>query len=267
MHNIKIKNKIYSPENPLHVLLSQNKPLNYDKCKYKTLEKIYPVKFFFNSFINLTPINISEYKKQKIEITDFNNIVFTSKNAVDYYFKLLSNLRIKPKPINKYFCLREVIATYLRHFIDYKKRKVFFNKTATIQSLVEMMLPQPDTSCMLYVISENQQDQHLLKLFKKNKISYEMIFLYRTVFADIKPLLSTCHFDIICFTTPSSIHSLWYNDPSYKSKKFISGTFGEHTLQAAKNLNLPISFFAPTPQHRNLCDVFEEFLKKKIIAK
>ncbi|MCX8472532.1 MAG: uroporphyrinogen-III synthase, partial [Sediminibacterium sp.] len=153
------------------------------------------------------------------------------------------------------------------HFIDYKKRKVFFNKIPTIQSLVELISNQSDKSNLLYIVSENQQDPHLIKLLKKNKISFEMLFLYRTVYADITPLLSSNNFDIICFTTPSSIHSLWHNDSSYKTKKIISATFGEHTLEAAKNLKLPISFFAPTPKHLNLCDVFEEFFKKKIFEK
>ncbi|MDI9337842.1 MAG: uroporphyrinogen-III synthase [Alphaproteobacteria bacterium] len=265
MVSLKHKGVVYNDEYRMNILISQNKP-NVLKCGYEELSKKYPVNFHFESLIKIETISMFEFKKQRIDLIDYKNIIFSTKNAIEYYFKFMNLLKVKILKDTKYYCLREEIAMYLHKFINFKKRKVFFSQTGTIKSFSEEIANHLDTNHkLLYIISENQQDKQFLKLLKKNNNACDMLYLYRTSYLPIKNLLSHQHFDTFCFTTPSSIQSLWFNDPMFKKQTYLVGTFGENTLNFAKKSFLNVSFSAPNKVSKNLCHAIEEFLKTIII--
>ena len=66
-----------------------------------------------------------EVRLQKIDITKFSSIIFTSRNAVDHFFRVTEEMRYKVPDATKYFCQSEAVAYYLQKYVVYRKRKIY----------------------------------------------------------------------------------------------------------------------------------------------
>jgi uroporphyrinogen-III synthase len=75
------------------ILISQPKPES-EKSPYFDLEKKHNVELIFLPFIKLEGIIAKEFRKQKIDITSFTAVVFTSRNAIDHFFSI--SVLLKP---------------------------------------------------------------------------------------------------------------------------------------------------------------------------
>ncbi len=104
------------------ILVSQPKP---ERSPYYELERKYDLTIHWRKFIQVEPVNAREFRKFKIYPTDYSAIIFTSKNSIDHFFRLMEEMRITISQDLRYFCLTEAIANYLQKFIVYRKRKVF----------------------------------------------------------------------------------------------------------------------------------------------
>ena len=119
------------------ILVSQPKP-NDENSPYKTLAEKYKIKIDFRPFIHIEPIDIKEFRKQKIDILSYTAVIFTSRNAVDHYFRLCKESKVEMPADMKYFCISEQTANYLQKYIVIRKRKIFTgSKTAT--DLIEIL--------------------------------------------------------------------------------------------------------------------------------
>src|SRR5690606_34847415 len=92
----------------------------------------------FIPFIQVEPVSAKEFRKQKIEILDYTAVIFTSRNAVDHFFSLCSDLKIEMPADMKYFCISEQTSNYLQKYIVIRKRKIFTG-LKTAQDIVEII--------------------------------------------------------------------------------------------------------------------------------
>ena len=91
------------------ILISQPKPSN-DASPFYKLVNNYKLKVDFRPFEKLDPVNVKDFRKQKINILEHTAIIFTSRNAVDHFFKLAEGLKINIPTDMKYFCISEQTA-------------------------------------------------------------------------------------------------------------------------------------------------------------
>ena len=103
------------------ILISQPKP---ERSPYYDLEKKYSLQIDWRPFIQVEEVSAKEFRKTRVRPDEFSAIIFTSKNAIDHFFRICEEMRIKMSQDTKYFCLTEAIANYLQKFIVYRKRKV-----------------------------------------------------------------------------------------------------------------------------------------------
>ena len=99
--------------------------LSRKRSPYYELEKKYGLQIDWRPFIHVEGVTGKEFRKLRVRPDAFSAIVFTSKNAVDHFFRICEEMRITMSQETKYFCLTEAIAHYLQKFIVYRKRKVF----------------------------------------------------------------------------------------------------------------------------------------------
>ncbi|WP_301340429.1 uroporphyrinogen-III synthase, partial [Salmonella enterica] len=71
-------------------------------------------------------IPAKEFRKQKIDIMQYSAVIFTSRNAIDHFFRTCEEMKVTIGQDTKYFCITEAVALYLQKFILYRKRKVFY---------------------------------------------------------------------------------------------------------------------------------------------
>jgi uroporphyrinogen-III synthase len=106
------------------ILVSQPEP-NNPKSPYFDLAKKYNLKIDFKPFITVEGISAKDFRQQKINILDYNAVIFTSKTGIDHFFRICNELRIVVPDTMKYFCITENVAFYLQKYIVYRKRKIF----------------------------------------------------------------------------------------------------------------------------------------------
>ncbi|MBD0331356.1 MAG: uroporphyrinogen-III synthase [Chitinophagaceae bacterium] len=241
------------------ILITQPRPES-DKSPYFELCKKYNVVLDFQPLIKLEPISAKELRKQKIDIQNHTAVIFTSRNAIDHFFRICEEMRISVSQDTKYFCITEAVALYLQKFILYRKRKVFYGTDGTNKSLFEVINKHKNNEKFLYVCSENQQDNEIVGWLKTNCCGYSLAFMYRTVSSDVKELLSKNDYDVICFFTPSGVKSLFDNLPRFKQNGTVIGAFGNNTSKAVEDAGLKLSIKAPQPQTPSMVAALEQFL-------
>nr|MBP6812656.1 uroporphyrinogen-III synthase [Saprospiraceae bacterium] len=76
-----------------NILISQAKPAVL--TAYEELEKRFGVHIDFVPFVTIEGLTEKEYRKNRVYPNDYTSIVFTSKHAVDHFFRLCGEMRIK----------------------------------------------------------------------------------------------------------------------------------------------------------------------------
>ena len=98
------------------ILITQPRP-ETDKSPYFELARKYNVDLVFHPFIRLEGISAKEFRKQKIEIANYTAVIFTSRNAIDHFFRMCDEMKVSISQDTKYFCITEAVALYLQKFI------------------------------------------------------------------------------------------------------------------------------------------------------
>jgi uroporphyrinogen-III synthase len=247
------------PKSMKKILITQPKP-DSDKSPYFELSRKYNVALEFQPFIRLEGIPAREFRKQKIEVQNYTGVVFTSRNAIDHFFRICEEMKVSISQDTKYFCITEAVALYLQKFILYRKRKVFYGGDGTNKSMFDVINKHKGNEKFLYVCSENQQDNEIVNWLKANNCEYALAFMYRTQSNDVKELLNKTEYDVICFFTPSGVKSLFDNFPKYQQNGTVIGTFGNNTSKAAEDAGLKLEIKAPLPQAPSMVAALEQFL-------
>ncbi|RYY60985.1 MAG: uroporphyrinogen-III synthase [Chitinophagaceae bacterium] len=248
-----------SVQNINRILITQPRPES-DKSPYFELARKYNVQLEFQPFIRLEGIPARDFRKQKIEIASYTGVIFTSRNAIDHFFRMCEEMKVSVSQDTKYFCITEAVALYLQKFILYRKRKVFYGADGSNKSMFDVINKHKGNEKFLYVCSENQQDNDIVSYLKANNCEFALAFMYRTQSNDIKDLVNENPFDVICFFTPSGVRSLFDNIPGYQQNGTIIGAFGGNTSKAAEEAGLTLDIKAPQPQTPSMVAALDKFL-------
>lgn len=69
------------------VLVSQPKPTT-EKSPYFDLAEKYNLKLEFRPFIKVEGVSAKEFRQERINILDHTAIIFTSRTAIDHFFRI-----------------------------------------------------------------------------------------------------------------------------------------------------------------------------------
>src|SRR6187549_1037407 len=228
-----------------NILITQARPEN-EKSPYFEMARKYKVNLEFQPFIRVEGIPAKEFRKQKIEIPHYSAVIFTSRNAIDHFFRTCDEMKITVSQHTKYFCITEAVALYLQKFILYRKRKVFYGADGTNKSLFEVINKHKDNEKFLYPCSESF-DSEITNWLKDHNCEYATPILYRIISNDIKEVIAQ-NFDVICLFTPGGVRSLLENFPHFQQNGTRIGAFGPNTFKAAEEAGLTLQIKAPQPQ-------------------
>ena len=135
MSSIKYDKKRLNPVKS--ILVTQPQPKDNNSPFHRLAEK-YELKVDFIPFIKIDPVSIKDFRKQKINILNHTAIIFTSRNAVDHFFRIAEGMNVSVPTDMKYFCISEQTANYLQKYIVIRKRKIFIGQR-TIAELLDVM--------------------------------------------------------------------------------------------------------------------------------
>ena len=239
------------------ILITQPRPEG-EKSPYFDLARKYNIKLDFHPFIVVDGISAKEFRKQKIDISSFSAVIFTSRNAIDHFFRICDEMKVSVSQDTKYFCITEAVALYLQKFILYRKRKVFYGADGTNKSLFDVINRHKDNEKFLYPTSQSF-DSEITNWLKNNNCGYAIPVLYRIISNDIKEVVER-NYDVICFFTPGGVKSLMENFPSFQQNGTRIGAFGINTFKAAEDAGLNLDIKAPQPLAPSMVSALELFL-------
>ena len=82
-------------------------------------------KIDFRKFIHVEGLTAKEVRAQRVDFSKFHNVILTSRNSVDHFFRIAEEMRYPIPNTLKYFCLSEAVAFYLQKYVVYRKRKIY----------------------------------------------------------------------------------------------------------------------------------------------
>lgn len=240
------------------ILVSQPKPTS-EKSPYFSLAERFGVEFVFRPFIKVEGLDSKEFRQQKVSIPEYTAIVFTSRHAIDNFFKLTKELRIPISESLKYFCVTETIALYIQKYVLYRKRKVFFGNTGKIDDLIPTMVKHK-TEKYLVPMSDVHSDS-VTKLLDAKKLNHRECVMYRTVSNDFTPEeVKSFDYDMLVFFSPAGVDALTKNFPDFDQKNVAIATFGPATAKAVKDAGLRLDLEAPSEKYPSMTGALQHYL-------
>jgi len=240
------------------ILISQPKP---ERSPYYRLEKKYGLEIDFRPFIHVEGVTEKEFRKTRIRPDEYTAVVFTSKNAIEHYFRMCEQMRIKISQDMKYFCLTEAIAHYLQKFIVYRKRKVFVGKRH-IADLANYFNKHKGNERFLLPCS-NLGSKPVVEYLDEIGADFQEAMMYRTVSSDLSDLRDITY-DVLVFFSPLGIQSLYENFPDFKQNDTRIAVFGNSTSAAVKERGLTINILAPAPETPSMTMALEKYIQDSI---
>lgn len=240
------------------ILVSQPKPTS-EKSPYFDLEKRFSVELVFRPFIKVEGLSSREFRQQKISIPDYTAIVFTSRHAIDNFFKLAKELRVTIPEDLKYFCVTETIALYIQKYVQYRKRKVFFGTTGKIADLIPLMVKHK-TEKYLVPMSDVHNDS-VKQLLDAKKLKHAECVMYRTVSNDFtSEEIEHFDYDMLVFFSPAGVDALAKNFPNFNQGNIAIATFGPATAKAVRDANLRLDLEAPSEKYPSMTSALQHYL-------
>ena len=238
------------------ILVTQPKPTN-DVSPYFAIAEKYGIKVDFREFIDVQPVSYKDFRREKISILEFTAVIFTSRNAVDHFFRICQEAKHEMPAEMKYFCISEQTANYLQKYIVLRKRKLFVGER-TAADLFDVIKKHKGEK-FLYPCSDIRKDD-LPVFMRANNLKFSEAVIYRTVASDLSDL-SDVKYDCIAFFSPSGISSLFINFPNFVQDGTRLAAFGPTTAKAVVDAGLILDIEAPHPNAPSMTGAIEAYIR------
>ena len=238
------------------ILISQPEPTN-ENSPYSSLIRKYKLKIDFRKFIHVEGLTAKEVRAQKVDFSKFHNVILTSRNSVDHFFKITEEMRFKVPDQTKYFCQSEAVAYYLQKYVVYRKRKIYVGNNnfkdleSTFTKFNKERFLAPTTGSF---------NPDIIKTLDSFEISWERAQLYKTVVSDLSDLRDV-YYDLLVFFSPLGIESLFKNFPDFEQNQTLIAVYGNTTEEAAKAKNLRVDIKAPTEVSPSMAMAIDKYIK------
>lgn len=241
----------------MKILISQKAPSN--PAPFENVRNKYNATLDFRPFFIIEPVSAKEFRAEHINLPDYTAVVFSSRHAIDAYFKLAEEMRFKVPETMKYFCTTEAVAMYLQKHIVYRKRKIFFGD-GTTSSLIGLIGPKHKDEKFLITTTVGANTESICNQFEAAKLSYSVSALVKPVNQDLKDV-DMASYDIVVMLSTSDLDSLQENHPGYVQGNTKIIAFGKSIATAAEAAGLTLALKAPTPQAKSVAGAIEFLLE------
>lgn len=243
----------------MKILISQQVPSNLSS--YESLQNNHGAELVFQPFFLIEPLSAREFRAEHINLPDYTAIVFSSRHAIDAYFKLCDEMRFKVPETMKYFCSTEAVAMYLQKHIVYRKRKIFFG-TGTPASIISLVTAKHKGEKFLITTTEGSDTTPISTLFSAAKLDFTVCVLVKPVSQDLHGL-DLASFDVAVLCNPADVASLQENFPDFRQGdlKFIS--FGKAVVRSLEEAGFQIALQAPTPEATSISKAVELYIQSR----
>ena len=239
-----------------NILVSQPPPADLEKSPYADLVNKYKLNIDFRKFIKIEGVSASDFRKDKVYIQEHTAVIFTSRNAVDHFFRIAKDMRVEIADTMKYFCISEATAFYLQKYVQYRKRKIFHGHQ-NFDDLVDIIKKHKEEKFLLPCSDIHKMS--LIKALDDSKINYSKAVIYKTLASDLSDV-NIKDYDLLVFFSPAGVKSLFKNFPDFEQNSTLIGAFGPSTVKAVKESGLNVDIVAPTRTSLSMTVAIEQHI-------
>lgn len=245
-----------SSKNVQRILVTHAAPPD-ENSPYHQLASEYNLTIDFQPFIEIQGVPTPEFRKQGINPLNYTALIFTSKVAVDHFFRVCKDLRVEMPPETKYFCASDATAKYLQKYITIRKRKLYTGQRST-KDLIDLVKKHA-TEKFLFPSSDQTQSD-LTDFMEAQGYALDIAVVFKTVNCDLSKL-SIEAYDLLCFFSPATIQALTECFPGYDQNGSLVAVFGTGTAQAAESAGLRIDIRVPQKDLPSMTMGIEHYLR------
>lgn len=227
-----------------------------DTLPYQELQEKHKLTIDFRSFIHVEGLSAKEVRNQKVDLSKFTAVIFTSRNSVDHFFRVAEEMRYKVPDDLKYFCQSEAVAFYLQKYVVYRKRKIYIGERL-FQDLTPHFKKYKDEKYLLP--SSDVLKPDVPQVLDGLGLNWRQATFYQTKISDLSDLRDV-YYDVLVFFSPIGIQSLFKNFPDFKQNNTRIAVFGNSTLKAAQEAGLRIDVQAPTPETPSMTMALDKYV-------
>ena len=209
----------------------------------------------------MEPLTSREFRSQRVNLAEYTAIVFSSRHAIDAFFQLAEELRVKIPETMKYFCTTELVAMYLQKHIVYRKRKIFYG-TGTPDSVLALIGPKHKGEKFLITTSDTSNADAMTRLFEARGLDFKTAVFIKSVSQDMKDVRLE-DYDMIVFYNPADVKSLQENFPDFRQGDIRFVSYGRSIVKAMEEAGLRIDVKAPTPEAPSVARAIELYLENQ----
>lgn len=238
------------------ILISQPTPQFPDKSPYHQLQVKYNVENDFYPFIRVEGVSLREFKDQRVDVLDYTAVIFTSRTAVDNFFRICDEAKITVPESMKFLCSSEVLALYLQKYIVYRKRKIMFAE-GSFASMMELLIKNKKEKQLLILSQPHKAD--LPEVMEKLNLDFGKVILSKTLNNDLSKI-DISKYNLLALFTSGDVESLTAQYSAGDLPMLI--TFGDSATAAAIAAGLKVSAMAPIPEAPSMAKAIELFIGK-----
>ncbi len=241
------------------ILISQPEPQSKNN-PYAELAKKHNIKIKFDPLIEIIGLKVRDIRLQKINVNNFSAIIFTSRIAIDHFFRICEEMRFTVPNTMKYFCVSEAISFYLQKYTAYRKRKIYVGGKK-FEDLLEL-IEKHNTEKFLLPSAEHTNPK-TIEFLDNLEIDYTRGIFFKTV--PKKSTIKRFSYDMVVLFSPIDIDSIIQNfsDLFEKNHDILIACFGNITQSYAESKDLTVSLKAPNDKNLSMLSCLDYFLSKK----
>lgn len=240
------------------ILISQNQPSNM--AAFESLKAKFGVEIDFFPFFKIETLTSREFRAQRINLSEYTAVVFSSRATIDAYFTLCEDARFKVPETMKYFCTSELVATYLQKHIVFRKRKIF-SGDGTPASILKLITSKHSGEKFLITTSESANVAALAKLFEDDKLDFTVAEMVKSVPQDLTST-NIKSYDMLVLYNRFDVESLFASYPDFKQDDLKIAAYGKSVVKSIEDAGLSIALQAPTPEAPSVSAALELYLSK-----
>lgn len=242
------------------ILISQPAPAQKGRNPYTSLQEGLHLDLVFHPFIKVEPVTEREFRDQKVDISAHTAVVFSSRHAIDNFFHLCKEMRVKISDDMKYYGVSEQVVLYIQKYVQYRKRKVFFSPTGRWEDLLPSMLKHKTER---FLIPENSEHTDVIATLMSEKgLNFTECVMYRTVPNVFTDGTRLSDFDAVVLFTASGVKSLVSNFPDWEQGDTKLICFGDSTCKAVEGTTLRLDYNPEKSRVVSISKALETYIRE-----
>lgn len=229
---------------------------------YYDLGRFWKVELFFANLIEIQGFSLPEFREQGISPLDYNAYIFSGKQAIDHFFRLMQEMRLDLPGDSRFLCVGEAVAEHLFQYIPGALRRRTYSQARTLEELIPYMRKHMN-SRYLYVGGGVAPLQFFTEV-EASRLSVAVLRVYQVRYVPLPETMRRKRFSVLCFPSVSSVIAWKKLYPTYQQGDTAVLVLGRDTARQAESEGLQVTDYAPRGEISSLLGLLSHFLRKTL---